>query len=277
MLQLLIVFAVVAVVASMAVINVATARQRIALANTAREVVRYLEKTRTDSVKRHAATGSESGVRVVDASTYRVTIDFDNDGALATTETRDLPLPDGVTFNLNPAPSAVAYDWRGRLTASNRITIQNSTGTVNIDLSGGGDISVDSTISLPTITSTPYPTPTTVSASPTPTPSPSPPPPTGVSECFVSSSVTSVTVVKNGRTSANMDITLDVYGNSGTVTLSYDSTSLTVSPTSATISSLGTQTFTVVDKKNGSREYSSDITFDTPCGQKVVTVNVLNN
>lgn len=276
LLQLMITLAVLFILASLTVISVASARQRLTLTSSAQQVVRYLEKTRTDSVRRHAAPGAQSGVQVLNSTTYRVTMDFGNNGTIDASDTRDFTLPNGVTFNVAPtAPPAVSYDWRGRLAANNRITVQNSSGTVNIDLSGGGDITLNSTVALPTITSTPYPTPAgTPVSTPTPTPTPSPPPPSGVPECYMTVDVTDITIRKNSLTTGYVTVTQDQYGNPGTVTATYDTSQLRVSPSTATISSEGTMTFAITDVKNGSKSYTTTVVFDHPCGQKVVNITV---
>ena len=279
MLQLLIVMAVLTVIVAFAVSNVAAARQRLTLTNTAREIVRNLEQTRTDSISRHADTAAQrSSVQVVNASTYSVTKDFNANGIIDAGEVRNITLPDGVTFNLETTPPPVSYDWRGRTgTNSIRITVQNSTGFINIDVGGGGDISLNSNITLPGMTATPYPTPTpTLTPISTPTPTPTPPPPAMSSECTVSANVTAITIRQNGITTGQVNITLDVYGNPGTVTPSYNSSNLSVSPSSASVNAGSTATFSIRDVKGGGKDYKTTVTFQTPCGDRDVEVTVTN-
>jgi Tfp pilus assembly protein FimT len=279
-LQLMITVVVVAIVSTFAIMNIATARQRITLSNAAKQVSRYLEKARTDSVKRHAdQAAQQASIQVLSATTYRLKMDFDTNGTLGSTETQDFILPDGVTFVTNPMPPTIAYDWRGRLTSSARITVQNANlvQSINIDLSGGGDITTNSTVTLPAMTSTPYPTPTlppTGGASPTPTPSPSPPVTSGIPECFIGADNSTIIIRKSGLSTGYINLTLDVYGNGGTVTTTYDSGSIRVSPNSASLQSLAPYQFSVVDIKGGGKDYNTPITFDSPCGTETVYVTV---
>lgn len=280
LIQMMIVAGIVVILTAVAVTNFATVRQRVILNNAAQEVTRYLEKTRTDSVKRHAAATAQASVQVLNASSYRVIMDFNGDGAIGTNEARTVTLPTGITFNVTPAaPPAVSYDWRGRLTANNRITLQNTAGTqINIDLSGGGDITTNgATLTLPTITSTPYPTPATAStvSTPTPTPSPSPPPPSGAPECYVDTDVTSVTVRKSGLTTGYITVTQDQYGKAGSISVTYNSSDINVSPSTATLDSLGNIQLAIKDVKGGGKDYTTTFTIDHPCGQKVINVTVI--
>lgn len=279
MLQTLIALGVVVILAAVAVTNFASVKRRVILNNAALEVTRYLEKTRTDSIKRHAASTSQSGLQVTSSTTYTVTMDFNNDSNIDASETRTLTLPSEVTFNVTPsAPAAVSYDWRGRLASSNRITLMNTAGSqINIDLSGGGDISLNSNFTLPTITATPYPTPaaaSSVTATPTPSPSPSPPMPSGAPECYMTTDVTDVTIRKNGLTTGYVAVTQDQYGKPGTITLTYDSSQLGVTPNNPTIDSEGTITLAINDIKNGSKTYTTTLTIDHPCGQKIINITV---
>jgi Tfp pilus assembly protein FimT len=278
LLQTLVVAGVLVILTAVAVTNFASVRQRVILNNAAQEVTRYLEKTRTDSIKRHAASATQSRVQVISATSYQVVMDFNGDGAIGANDVRNVTLPTGVTFNVTPAlPAAVSYDWRGRLGANNRITLQNTAGNqINIDLSGGGDITTNSaTLTLPTITSTPYPTPSSGSTStPTPTPSPSPPPPSGAPECYVDTDVTDITIRKSGLTTGYVTVTQDQYGKAGTITLTYDSRELAVSPSNPTIDSEGNVQLAVKDVKGGGKTYVTTLTIDHPCGQKIINITV---
>jgi Tfp pilus assembly protein FimT len=113
LMQLVITVAVVSIVSSLALYGIASARQRIRLTNSSRLLASYIEKTRVDSVRRHAVNAGEmSGITFLNNSTYRVTMDFDGDGTM---ETRDVTLDSGVVIATNPLPDPVAFDWRGRL------------------------------------------------------------------------------------------------------------------------------------------------------------------
>ena len=96
MMQLLITLAVVSIVSGLAVFGIASARQRIRLANSSRLLASYVEKARVDSVRRHPTDGTQmSGIEVLNKTTYRVKMDFDGDGVM---ETKDVTLDDGVVF-----------------------------------------------------------------------------------------------------------------------------------------------------------------------------------
>ncbi len=207
MVQLLITVAVVAIVSSIAVLGIASARQRIRLTNSSRLLASYLEKARVDSVRRHATDTSEmSAVTLLNSFSYRVTMDFDGDGTI---ETRNITLDDGVVIATDPLPPAITFDWRGRLTGTSekKISITLQYGTLasdqrSIDVTRSGDVTIDSDVYLddvpnvnvnvngltgvdsgstingnstatPTPTPTPEPTPTP-SVTPTPTPTPTP-------------------------------------------------------------------------------------------------------
>ncbi len=279
LLKTLIVVSVIVILTVISVNNFASVRQRVMLNNAALEVTRYLEKTRTDSIKRHAASTAQSSVTVLNANSYAVVMDYNGDGNITANETRTVRLPTGITFNVTPSvPPAVSYDWRGRPGSNNRITLLDVAGdTINIDLSGGGDITSNgATLTLPTISSTPYPTPVTSgsASTPTPSPSPSPPMPSGAPECYVDTDVTSVTVRKSGLTTATVNVTQDQYGKAGDISVIYNSSDLSVTPATATIDSLGTIQLTIKDVKGGGKDYTTTFTIDHPCGQQVINVTV---
>jgi outer membrane biosynthesis protein TonB len=115
-------------------------------------------------------------------------------------ETRTIALPEGVTFE---TAETIAFDWRGRtwntvggVTEANKqvsITLKNSSGSISVDVTGAGDVTIDSRVfddavpnvnlnvddlgpgptPSPSASSTPTPDP---DVSPTPNPSPLPEP-----------------------------------------------------------------------------------------------------
>ena len=202
MMQLLITLAVVSIVSGLAVFGIASARQRIRLANSSRLLASYVEKARVDSVRRHPTDPAlMAGVEVLNRTTYRVKMDFDGDGVM---ETRDITLDDGVVFASDPI--ALAFDWRGRLvdlpTTDIKVSIVMQWGDDAadqrwVDVTRSGDVTIDSDVYLddiPEVTPidnrtgidggstlgannnpNPSPTPTPVEdQSPTPSPSPTP-------------------------------------------------------------------------------------------------------
>ena len=200
MMQLLVTLAVVSIVSGLAVFGIASARQRIRLANSSRLLASYVEKARVDSVRRHPTDGSQmAGIEVLNRTQYRVKMDFDGDGVM---ETKDITLDDGVVFASDPI--ALVFDWRGRLvdlpTTEIKISIVMQWGDDAddqrwVDVTRSGDVTIDSDVYLDDIPNpdalgardgvdggqfqnannnpNPSPTPTPVEEqSPTPSPSP---------------------------------------------------------------------------------------------------------
>lgn len=199
LLEALIVVAIVAVLAAMGVLGITRARASMRLSAAAREYAAYIEKVRVFSIRRHADTlGQAASVTINDDRTsYTVTFDFDGDGTM---ETRTFQLPAGVSFQ---TVEAIAFDWRGRTwntvggvtleDAQVSITLSNGTDSVSVDVTGAGDVTIDSRVfddAVPSVAlnvadlatgATPTPTPASESLpseSATPTPSETDPTPT---------------------------------------------------------------------------------------------------
>ena|SRR5687768_626148 len=118
--ELIVVLAVAGVLATLAV---AQQRGQAAMSvTTSRQLfAQYLEKARLDSKRRRATAAAEmSGVRITSDDRYLVTLDFAGTG---TTQTREVALPDGVTFVFDE-PVAIQFDWRGRPTAEAEISLR---------------------------------------------------------------------------------------------------------------------------------------------------------
>ena len=193
--QLLITLAVVSVVVAVAVMGVTRARASLRLSNATRQFAAYIERARADAVRRHA----QASVQMVTTSTYSVTMDFGSDGTVVT---QTFPLESNVTFITEL--KTITFDWRGRIPAEISVGFGNESGTANVNITGSGDVTIDSEIfhdasvpdvnynanvsgdvvpdpaATPTATATPAPSPSPspsaspdASASPTPSPSPS--------------------------------------------------------------------------------------------------------
>jgi Tfp pilus assembly protein FimT len=144
--QMVVTIAIVAIVSTFGIMGIRTARAEFRVQSSARLFASYVEKARADSVRRHAATGSESWVQSSDAgnNTYTITMDFGN----GTLQTRTFQLDPGVEFGT--VAQRVTFDWRGRLTTQCAITlscvyqvVSSVTGTsIPVDVSGSGDITV---------------------------------------------------------------------------------------------------------------------------------------
>jgi len=146
--QMLIVIAIIGVVSTFGVMGIRTARAEFRLYSSARLFASYVEKARADSVRRHAASGSEASVETFGAGTsdYAVTMDFGNG-----VETRTFQLDSGIDFETDALK--VTFDWRGRLlvpcvgTKSCVYQVRSlflGGKKVPVDVSGSGDITVDS-------------------------------------------------------------------------------------------------------------------------------------
>lgn len=137
--DLLITVVVIAIVTSFAVVGIVSARNNLRLSNSSRVLSTYLEKTRLAAIRCHCSTT----VQITSTGSYSVT------GPLRspTSETMTIPLDPDVTFQGLTLPLTITFDWRGRADNDYHLAISNSQGTRTVDLSGGGDIRVNSTAS----------------------------------------------------------------------------------------------------------------------------------
>ena len=145
--QMVITIAIIAVVSVFGVLGIRTARAEFRLQNSARLFASYVEKARADSVRRHAASGSEASVQIFGAGTsnYSVTMDF----GTGIVQTRTFSLDPGIEFDT--AAQTVTFNWRGRLLQQCAVTLscvfqvrsQYLLKNVPVDVSGSGDITVD--------------------------------------------------------------------------------------------------------------------------------------
>lgn len=288
----MIVLAVSMVLITFALVGVDQAQARVRLADGARGMSNYLEKARTDSIRRHADSASQGSVQITSSTTYRIRYDQNSDNTLDSTEFLDVTLPSGVTFVMSPTPTTASYDWRGQVTSAITYTLQNTTGTTTISITKSGDVTLSSTAIVPTTasSSTPYPTPSstpTATATPTPTP-------VNLAGCSIVPSPTSISVRKSGKSSQNIYVSGSAYGNSDTVTVTIPSDTttglpllkVTLSPSGTAISSGYTftasattlTTFNVIDLKGSNSNYTTTISFTpTICDPSDVTVNVTPN
>ncbi len=213
--QVLITVTLVAVVSTFGVMAIGAARASFRLSGSSRELAGYLEKARSNAIRRNDATS----VTILNATSYTVTMDSDGDGAV---ETRTITLQDGVIFDNGSIGTSAVFDWRGRVPNQLGIVLRNDRGaSSSINLSGAGDVTLDNEIfqdgqigditlntdapsgvasptpygspgatpyptatptpvasptATPTPQSTPYATPTPTQPTPTPTPFPTPTP-----------------------------------------------------------------------------------------------------
>lgn len=199
MVEVVIMAAIISIVTAFGILGVTRARASVRLSGSAREYATYIEKARMHSIRSHADDASErASVAIANAkNSYTVTLDLDGDGTM---DTRTIPLPSDVTFE---TVETIAFDWRGRtwstvdgITTANAqvsIRLNNGTDSVSVDVTGSGDITIDSRVfddAVPNVTlrvgdlaagGTPSPTPDAVGTPtppvsdgtlPTPTPTP---------------------------------------------------------------------------------------------------------
>ncbi len=200
--QVLITVCLIAVVSTFGVMAIGSARAGLRLSGSARELAGYLEKARSNALRRNGT----ASVTITNANSYTVIMDSDGDG---TVDTRVVALQDGVTFATGSVGVSAVFDWRGRVPNQLGIILNNNRGgSSSINLSGAGDVTLDNEIfqdsaigdvtlnsnlppavasptpssspsaspgASPTVTPTPTPLPTPT-PQPTPTPYPTPTP-----------------------------------------------------------------------------------------------------
>jgi len=138
--QMVITVAIIAIVTTFGVLGITTARAEFRQQSSARLFATYIEKTRADSIRRHAATGDESSIETFGpgTTTYAVSMDFGS-GAV---ETRNFQLESGLTFST--AAKKVSFDWRGRISGAwvFQVFSEQLAKSLPVDVSGSGDITV---------------------------------------------------------------------------------------------------------------------------------------
>ena len=195
-LQMIITFAIIAIVTTLGVFGIVSARAQMRLSASARQFASYAEKARADSVRRHAMGVDRASLTLNDATTYSVVMDFDRNGVIDAWDTKNFSLESGVVFT-SAVPTTITFDWRGR-SITGEVTPVMALGTeagadsVLITVTGSGDVTLASEIfqdaAIPNVnlgdvsgdlrpdpTPNPIATPTPdPNATPTPTPTPDP-------------------------------------------------------------------------------------------------------
>jgi len=191
MVEILVMATIISIVTAFGLLGITRARASVRLSGAAREYASYVEKARMHSIRMHADVESErASVAINNTKTsYAVTMDLDGDGTM---DSRTIALPDDVSFE---TVETISFDWRGRtwskvddVTTANAqvsIRLRNNSDSVSVDVTGSGDITIDSRVfddSVPNVTlkvgdlaagATPTPTPVAV-ATPTPEAGPTP-------------------------------------------------------------------------------------------------------
>lgn len=186
--ELIITATILTIVTGLGLMGITRAKASIRLSGSAREFASYIEKARVYSIRRHADEASKRANVAIndDKTSYNVSMDLDGDGGM---DTRTINLPSGIKFE---TVETIAFDWRGRTwntaggttepNAQVSITLKYGTDAVSIDVTGSGDITIDSKVfddEVPQVHlnvgdlaagATPVPTPDPTTAAPTPDP-----------------------------------------------------------------------------------------------------------
>jgi prepilin-type N-terminal cleavage/methylation domain-containing protein len=152
--ELFIVMTMIAIVTTFALTRFAQAQQGMRRANSARELIAYLERARLDSIRRRAMVPADMArVTVNSASSYTVVMDTNGDGILDPARTINIPAGQGAFTGT--IPKLIMFNWRGRTVdnANNPaqalpVLLTNSYGTSTINVSGAGSATVDKTITV---------------------------------------------------------------------------------------------------------------------------------
>lgn len=332
--ELVITATILSIVTGVGVMGISRARASMRLSGSVREYAAYIEKARVHSIRSHADDETERASIAIseDKTSYTVTMDLDGDGDM---DSRTITLPEGIEFK---DVETISFDWRGRtwrtfggVTEQNAqvsIRLKDSYESVSIDVTGSGDITINSGVfddEVPDVRlkvddlvsgATPEPTPAVEEEVPTPTPlgtpddtaNPDPTPrpvdpgdtnpkpmptptpnatPTPTPTATPTPSPTPTPTPAVCTLTADRSTVLLLLEGSGTVTISQNSgatltvtgtsskpSDLQVSPTSQSVTSGGSTTFTIKSKKSLGT-YSA--TFSTSCGTKTVSVVVALN
>ena len=286
LLQMMITVTVMIIVGTVAFMGITSARENMRLSGSARQFASYVEKARIDAVRRHTSSAAPSKIEFVDANTYRVTMDFAGSG---TASTRTFNFEDGVTL-FSEATQAIAFDWRGRMTACTlTFALKNTAGSqTTVDISASGDVTVDSDISdTPTISYSNVNATSDVSSDATVTGTTAPAATTltdcsavdtgpvggitgtgATASCKLTINPGALSVKQNGGTTVTATASVI---SAATVTVSAPS-NLRVTPTSQSIAANGSTTFTVksLNKTRGTFK----VTFSAGCTSVDVMVTV---
>jgi type II secretory pathway pseudopilin PulG len=139
LIDLMIAVTIAAIVLSFGVVSISKARDGMRLSTSAQVLRAYLDKARLASIRCHCATT----VTISSTGGYTVSAPLKS----ATVETVNFPLEPNVNFQGLALPLTITFDWRGRPDNDYHLTLANNTGSKTVDLSGGGDIKLDSTAS----------------------------------------------------------------------------------------------------------------------------------
>ena len=280
--EILIVVAIISIVSAFALLGINSTRATLRLQNSVRQLGSYLEKARLDAIRRH----DNSSVVFTSPSTYDVTMDFSGSG---TVTTRSIPFENGVTVFSTPLPS-VSFNWRGRISACTlTFAVRNIGGEQsNVDVSDAGDVTINSNVNILPDRAT-YATVNTnsgvdstavVSGSAVhnntadctnpDSPPPGPPISGGGPGCPDSANPSSISIKKNGGSTAQITVTAT---NTGTVSVSAP-INLQVTPTSQAVTAGSSVNFTITSLNSTRGTFA--VNFNSPCTTLTVLLTVTN-
>ena len=282
MVELVVVFAIVGIASTVALLQIRSSRSALRVQNSVRQLASYMEKARVDAVRRHGT----STVSFSDTRTYSVTMDFNGSGS---TSTRTFTFQDDVRLASSELPN-VTFNWRGRtLTAgSSCVTTFAVSDTMDhglsVDVSGSGDVTVEN--QQPTLPNVTYNNTVTSSdnvdsrlvVAGTSTLENTPcmdlsgggvGMDSGPPSCTIHVNSSSISIKKNGGATGSVLLTMT---NPSLVVATFPS-NLTVSPASQSVFS--GQSFSIISKNTLRGPYN--VTFTSQCGSSLtVKVNVTN-
>lgn len=122
--EMLVVIAIIAVVATLALMQMGTADTQFKRQNVARELKVAFERARFDSVKRHASGPNPAGTPmpatvIVDTNSYTLNTDSDRDGTYETLVTNVATQNVAIAgYGATTVPVTVIFDKRGEVTTT---------------------------------------------------------------------------------------------------------------------------------------------------------------
>ncbi|MGI8639608.1 MAG: pilus assembly FimT family protein [Pyrinomonadaceae bacterium] len=178
LIEVLIVLVILAILISFAVAQFGNSKTNLQRQRIAREFKVYLERARFDSVKRRAVnTGDMAKITLNSSSSFTVNIDFDGNGTLGTTETRQVDFTQRSDAQILVSttlvyPVTISFDQRGHVTAKDSSTPAQDISPVFTICSSGNcsGTSADTTVISISTTGTVAVLKTAPGSSPLPTP-----------------------------------------------------------------------------------------------------------
>ena len=147
--DLLLVIAIVSMIAGFLVFSFVRGNDSTYRTATAVEIAGYLQKARSDSMRRNARDFTQmSQVKIFNRRFYSIAIDGDGDGNLDVPLVKSLPEQTGVEIS-GPFPKTYIFNWQGQTVdlqnnsvASPPIVVGNSSGASAIQFNADGKVVV---------------------------------------------------------------------------------------------------------------------------------------